>query len=529
MTSFNQFKSVEKLRELERNPIDLAQEGVLTPKRAEEMVVSGLGIKMLYATERVTHKVVENLFELAEEADVFSKIQDMQAGEVVNRIEGYECENRSVLHTAMRDFFDKRNNSPKAKEATELAYQELEKLKYFLEDVKKQNFTDMVQIGIGGSDLGPRAIYLALEAFKKPDRKAHFISNVDPDDVHKVLADLDISKTLFVVVSKSGSTLETLTNEELVKKYIIERGLCPKDHMVAVTGKGSPMDNPEKYRASFYIWDYIGGRYSVTSMVGCVILAFTLGMEKLLDFLKGANAMDKLSLSKSPTENLPLMGALLGIWNRNFLHLPTCAIIPYSQAMVRFTAHLQQLDMESNGKRVNKKGGVVDYETGPIIWGEPGTNGQHSFYQCIHQGSSIIPLEFIGFKHSQYNDDVLVQGTYSQEKLLSNLFAQSIGLATGKHNDNPNKFFPGNRPNHILLANKCDPFTVGMLLSYFENKVAFQGFIWDINSFDQEGVQLGKVLANKIIDLFSKKRKNEEIDSKEFPIGQTYLKHLEEF
>jgi glucose-6-phosphate isomerase len=529
MPSFNQFKSVEKLRELERAPLDLTQEGVLSPKRVEEMVVSGLGIKMLYATERVNNKVIDNLFNLAEEADVFTKIQDMQAGEVMNRIEGYDCENRSVLHTAMRDFFDKRNTSPKAKEATELAYQELEKLKYFLEEITKQDFTDMVQIGIGGSDLGPRAIYLALEAFKKPERRAHFISNVDPDDAHKVLSELDISKTLFVVVSKSGSTLETLTNEELVKKYILERGLCPKDHMVAVTGKGSPMDNPEKYRASFYIWDYIGGRYSVTSMVGCVILAFSLGMEKLLDFLKGAGAMDKLALSKTREENLPLMGALLGIWNRNFLHLPTCAIIPYSQAMVRFTAHLQQLDMESNGKRVNKKGDVVDYETGPIIWGEPGTNGQHSFYQCIHQGSSVIPLEFVGFKHSQYSDDVLVQGTFSQEKLLSNLFAQSIGLATGKYSDNPNKFFPGNRPNHILLANKCDPFTLGALLSYFENKVAFQGFMWNINSFDQEGVQLGKVLANKIIDFFAKSRKKEEIDPKEFPVAQSYLHHLEEF
>jgi glucose-6-phosphate isomerase len=299
--------------------------------------------------------------------------------------------------------------------------------------------------------------------------------------------------------------------------------------MVAVTGKGSPLDNPEKYRASFYMWDYIGGRYSVTSMVGGVVLAFALGMEKFLVFLKGANAMDKISTSKNLSENLPLLGALLGIWNRNFLHLPTLAIIPYSQAMVRFSAHLQQLDMESNGKRISQKGEPVDFETGPVIWGEPGTNGQHSFYQCIHQGSSVVPIEFLGFKKTQYGDDLLVKGSLSQEKLLSNLFAQSIGLATGKKSDNPNKVFPGNRPNHILLASKLDPYTMGALLSYYENKVAIQGFIWGINSFDQEGVQLGKVLANKIIDLYIKKREKVELEAKEFPVAQAYLHHLEEF
>ncbi|MBM3191311.1 MAG: glucose-6-phosphate isomerase, partial [Chlamydiae bacterium] len=340
MGSFNQFDAVGKLRELERSPLDLTKEGVLTSKRVGEMVAEALGIKMLYATERVTDKVLENLWELAEEAKVFDKMHAMQSGEVINCIEGYESENRSVLHTAMRDFFERQQEGEKAKEATKLAYQELEKLKVFLEEVKKQDFTDMIQVGIGGSDLGPRAVYLALEAYKKPNRRVHFISNVDPDDAHKVLSSVDLSKTLIVIVSKSGSTLETLTNEEFVKRALIAKGLSPKDHMVAITGQGGPLDRSDKYRASFYMWDYIGGRYSVTSMVGGVILAFALGMEKFLEFLKGANAMDKVALSKNPKENLPLLGALLGIWNRNFLHLPTCAVIPYSQAMIRFTAHL---------------------------------------------------------------------------------------------------------------------------------------------------------------------------------------------
>lgn len=526
MSTFNQLSAVEKLRELERNPVDLTHEATLSPKRIEEMASKAAGITMLYATERISEKVLDTLFELADETNVIEKMNRMQSGEVINRIEGFECENRMVLHTAMRDFFDHQNESPKAKEATQLAYEELEKLKKFLENIEKFQFTDLVQIGIGGSDLGPKAIYLALKAFKKKDKNVHFVSNVDPDDAHAILDKLDLKKTLVVVVSKSGGTLETLTNEELVKKRFIEQGLSPKEHFIAVTGKNSPMDDPENYRESFYIWDYIGGRYSVTSMVGAVSLAFALGMEKFLDFLRGASTMDKIALSKEYKTNLPLLGALIGIWNRNFLHLPTCAIIFYSQAMIRFTAHLQQLDMESNGKRIDKQGERVDFETGPIVWGEPGTNGQHSFYQCIHQGTSIIPIEFIGFKESQYGDDIEVKGSTSQEKLLSNLFAQSIGLATGTKNDNPNKFFPGNRPNHILLAKKCDPFTVGAILSYFEHKVAFQGFIWNINSFDQEGVQLGKVLANKIIDFFIKARKQEEIDSKDFPQGQSYLKKL---
>jgi glucose-6-phosphate isomerase len=237
--------------------------------------------------------------------------------------------------------------------------------------------------------------------------------------------------------------------------------------------------------------------------------------------------MDKLALEEDPRKNLPLFGALLGIWNRNFLHCPTLAIIPYSHGLSRFTAHLQQCDMESNGKHITKDGKRVNFQTGPIIWGEPGTNGQHSFYQLIHQGSDIIPLEFIGFKQSQRGKDLEVKGTLSQEKLLSNLFAQSIGFATGKHSDNPNKRFEGNRPNHVLLAQECDPETLGKLLSYYENKVAFQGFIWGINSFDQEGVQLGKVLANQILDLFAKKRGKKTIDSAEFPLGQAYLDFIE--
>lgn len=525
MSAFNEYHSVKTLHKIAEKPVDLSKGGCLCPKRMGEMKAECLNLKLFYGTERVSEKTMETLFELATEAGVHEKMLAMQSGEVINKIEGFESENRMVLHTAMRDFFDRQSEEEQARQAAALAYAEMEKLKSFLDGIEKEDYTDMIQVGIGGSELGPKAIYLALEAFNKPGKRVHFISNVDPDDAANVIRRVNLSKTLVVIVSKSGTTLETLTNEELIRKKFQEEGLSPKNHFLAVTGKGSPMDNPEMYRKSFYIWDYVGGRYSATSMVGCVMLAFALGMEKLLDFLRGANSMDKVALEKDPKKNLPLLSALLGIWNHNFLGHPTTAIIPYSQAMSRFPAHLQQCDMESNGKRIDKQGKPVDFWTGPIIWGEPGTNGQHSFYQLIHQGTIVVPVEFIGFAESQYGEDTAFKGTSSQEKLLSNLFAQSIGLATGQKSDNPNKEFPGNRPNRVLMAKKCDPYTMGAILSYFENKVAFQGFIWDINSFDQEGVQLGKVLANKIIDQFAKKNKEEEYE-KEFPLGAVYIDHL---
>lgn len=526
MPSFMQLPSFNRLTELSHKAINLTQDDALTSKRIESMAVEAAGLKLLFATERVDDAVLADLAKLADEAEALRSMEKMQAGEVMNFIDGFESEHRAVLHTAMRDFFENRNQGKAAREATDLAYKELEKLKVFLHDIEANNrFTDLIQIGIGGSNLGPEAIYVALKAYQKPGRKVHFLSNVDPDDAARILRDVDLSKTLVVVVSKSGSTLETRTNEEFIKDRLKKEGLNPRDHLVAVTGKGSPMDDPEQYLASFYIWDYIGGRYSVTSMIGGVMLAFALGMDRFLDFLRGANAMDKVALKGDIRHNLPLLMALLGIWNRNFLDHETCAVIPYSQALSRFPAHLQQLDMESNGKHVDKAGHFVTFQTGPIIWGEPGTNGQHSFFQSLHQGTTIVPLIMLGFRESQYRDDFNYKGTMCQEKLLSNLFAQSIALAQGQKSANPNKEFSGNRPNRIILADRLDAYTMGTILALFEHMVAFMGFIWNINSFDQEGVQLGKVLALKCIDLFAAKH-NGKVDSKAFPLGSAYLKHL---
>ncbi len=527
MSRFLELRSVQKLEKLAQAPLDLSKEGSLTPERISKLRLSMTGFDLLYGTERVTPEVMNALYELADEAHALKKMTAMQAGEILNKIENVESENRAVLHTAMRDQFEIKQSAPEAANASQMAQRELKKLEKFLAKLDQGNkYTDIIQIGIGGSDLGPRALYLALQAFAKPDRRAHFISNVDPDDANAVLDSVDLKKTLVVVVSKSGSTLETLTNEEFARTRFKKMGLDPKEHIIAVTGEKSPMDDPSRYLASFYIWDFVGGRYSATSMVGAVMLGFTLGFHGFQEILRGAHMMDRHALTAPLKENLPLTSALLGIWNRNFLHLPTVAIIPYSQALIRFPAHLQQLDMESNGKRIDKMGRVADFSTGPVIWGEPGTNGQHSFYQLIHQGTDIVPLEFMGFRKSQHSHDLEVHSTLSQEKLLSNLFAQSIALAGGQKNDNPNKFFPGNRPNRILLADRLDPFTMGAILAYYEHKVAFQGFIWNINSFDQEGVQLGKVLAMKILDLFKARRTKGA--AAPFPLGEAYLRILNE-
>ncbi len=498
----------EHLKRLASEGVNLKKE--LSPERIRQFQAEGAGLKLSYATELVSVPILDGLIEFAEKKEALKWMKRMQAGEKVNN-----GENRPALHTALRA---KKGSSPEARAARV----ELDKLQDFLPSL--DHYTDIVQVGIGGSALGPEAVYHALKAYSIPGRKAHFISNIDPEEVTDVLRSVPLSKTLFVIVSKSGSTMETVTNEAFIRTELLKAGLDPAMHLIAVTGKGSPMDDPEKYRASFYVWDYIGGRYSVTSMVGGVLLAFTLGFETFSQFLDGAHAMDQVALNSSPRDNLPLLGALIGVWNRSFLNFPTVAVIPYSHALSRFPAHLQQLDMESNGKRVDRQGRPVDYVTGPVLWGEPGTSSQHSFFQLLHQGTTIIPLEFIGFQESQFGHDLLLDGSTSQEKLNGNLLAQALALATGQHSQNSNQEFPGNRPSQMIIAKRCDAPTVGALLAYYEHKVAFQGFLWNINSFDQEGVQLGKKLAHQMIDALVKTREGVPIpDPLDQALAQLFL------
>ena len=529
---FTKTAAFRALQELAKKPLDLTGAGALHPARIAKMRASACGFDLLYATQQVDDAVLAALKALAQETRVTDRFRMLMSGEVMNRIEGFESENRQVLHFSSRDVFDDLPDPAPAAataDAVKRVRRELAKLKAFLGEVDQKKianaqgeaFTDLVNVGIGGSDLGPRALYLAMLRFRQKGRRVHYISNVDPDDAAQVLDGLDLSRTLVNVVSKSGATLETLTNETLVRDAFQKRGLVPEKHFICVTGEGSPMDNPQRYLRSFYMFDYIGGRYSATSMVGGASLGFALGYENFEEILRGAREMDLCALGADPESNLPLLAALIGLWNRTFLGHHTVAVLPYSQALVRFAAHLQQLDMESNGKGITRDGKTVEYPTGPIVWGEPGTNGQHAFYQLIHQSRTAVPCEFIGFRQSQYEVDLDVKGTSSQQKLLANLLAQSLGLAGGQKSANPNKFFPGNRPNSVLIGDRLTPRALGALLAYYENKVAFQGLMWNINSFDQEGVQLGKVLANRLIDHLSTSGSKDESQD---PLGWALIK-----
>lgn len=515
-----------KLKKLAEKPFDLTQEGNLDEARIAKYQSNALSFKVLYGTERVTEEVMEALNALAEESGALDCLRKMQEGEIINKIHGFPSENRAVLHTATRDFFSSPQTAAQAADAAALCRKEIDKLKEFIRKIDQVNrFTDVVLIGIGGSELGPKANFMAMQYLKSSSRNFYFWGNVDPDDGASIVRNLNLATTLVLVVSKSGTTLETLANELFIKNMFIQHGLDPKEHFVAITGEGSPMDDKTQYLESFYIWDWIGGRYSSTSMVGGVLLALAAGFEAYWEFLRGASEMDRIALNPDLKQNIPLLLALLGIWNRNFLKIPTLAVIPYSQALQRYPAHIQQLDMESNGKHVTREGREVCHQTGPIIWGEPGTNAQHSFYQLIHQGTDTVCLEFIGFKESQYGQDLIVDGTTAQEKLLANLFAQAIALAQGQKQENPNKEFKGNRPSHIILGEKLTPHALGALLALFEHKVALQGFIWNINSFDQEGVQLGKVLANKILASF--KLKHAGKSNTDYPLGEAFIQQLD--
>jgi glucose-6-phosphate isomerase len=344
---------------------------------------------------------------------------------------------------------------------------------------------------------------LALENWADREGKrglqAAFISNVDPDDASRVVASVPLDRTVFVLVSKSGTTQETLANELFVQEKLRGAGLDPGKHIVAVTSETSPLARNSAYLDSFYIDDFIGGRYSSTSAVGGVILSLAFGPGVFREILGGAHEADMLALEPEPLKNAALLDALIGVWERNFLKMPCTAILPYSQALSRFPAHLQQLDMESNGKRVNREGVPVGYATGPVVFGEPGTNGQHSFYQLLHQGTDSIPLQFVGFAESQRGEDVVVEGSASQTKLNANLAAQILAFAKGRADREGNKDFPGGRPSSLIYGERLGPAALGALLAHFENKVMFQGFVWNLNSFDQEGVQLGKALTKKAL------------------------------
>jgi len=505
-----------------------SEDGPARVKRYSASIIDGLHYN--YAAKKVDEKILATLQDLSDEQALVKKYECLLQGEPINT-----GEKRLVLHHLTRHLCSDEtgngdgpcNGNASSSNAQNISlkdihafYQrEAKKVREFTDRIHSRAilsssakpFTDVVQIGIGGSDLGPRSLYLALKEYahqmKEEKMRGHFISNIDPEDAMSTLSRLDVSSTLFIIVSKSGTTEETLANEKLLLKFLETQDIKePKKNILVVTSESSPLSYDASYLQSFFIDDYIGGRYSSSSCCGLLLLSLCFGNALLSSFLQGAHLADVGAKNPKIRENAALMDALIGVYESSVLHYPATAVLPYSQALSRFPAHLQQLDMESSGKQVNRNFQYIDYPTGQLLFGEPGTNGQHSFYQFLHQSRQVVPLQFIAFKESTIS--CLSQDGKPQlcacirenhKKLLTNLIAQIYAFAVGKEDgENANKCFEGERPSSLIYGDKLDGKMLGALLAHFENKVMFQGFLWNINSFDQEGVQLGKMLAKKI-------------------------------
>jgi glucose-6-phosphate isomerase len=440
-------------------------------KRFENFHLELDGLLLDYSRQRVTAKTMILLCDLAKTTGVESWRNKMFAGKNINHTEG-----RAVLHTALR------TPKPDKQVADTLA-----RMKKFSDAVRKGKITDVVNIGIGGSDLGPHMVCEALRSISDGPR-AHFVSNVDGAHLERTLQDLKPTTTLFIVSSKTFTTQETMTNALAAKKWAKNA-----KNFAAVT---SNIEAAKKFGIAenniFPMWDWVGGRYSLWSAIGLPI-CIAAGFKNFRQLLDGAHAMDEHFKTAKLDKNIPVILALLGIWQRNFGGARSLAILPYAQSLSLLPAWLQQLDMESNGKSTDRDGKPVTYQTSPVIFGEPGTNGQHAFYQMLHQGTNIIPCDFIAVKEPMSG----LKGHH--EKLLANAIGQAQALMQGQENALPWKRFEGNRPSSIILLDKLDPYHLGMLLALYEHKIFVQGVIWNLNSFDQWGVELGKTLANNIL------------------------------
>lgn len=470
-----------------------------------------------YSKNRITEKTMALLVDLAMQADVTGWRDKMFTGEKINF-----TENRAVLHVALRN----RSNRPihvDGKDVMPAINAVLEQMGRFCDTVREGKWkgytgkaiTDIVNIGIGGSDLGPVMVTEALKAYGKPGFTPHFVSNIDGTHLAETLKYLDAETTLFIIASKTFTTQETLTNAHSARDWFLRRAgdeAAIAKHFVAVSTNAEEVSRfGIDTKNMFEFWDWVGGRYSLWSAIGLAI-ALYIGMKNFESMLAGAHEMDEHFRTAPLDKNMPVILALLGIWHNNFFGAQTHAILPYDQYLHRFPAYFQQGDMESNGKRVNRQGDLVGYSTGPIVWGEPGTNGQHAFYQLIHQGSKLVPADFLAPINSQNP-----LGRH-HEILLSNFFAQTEALMKGKTEDEaraeilaggmdpeaaerllPHKIFEGNRPTNSILFNKLDPKTLGALVALYEHKIFVQGIVWNINSYDQWGVELGKQLAKAIL------------------------------
>ncbi len=460
------------------------------PGRAERYVVEAGDLRIDYSKQPLNDDVLADLLERARDAGVESRRDAMFAGEHIN-----VTEDRAVLHTALRAPRDAVVEADGENVVPDV-HEVLDAMSAFADRVRADDrITDVVNIGIGGSDLGPAMAAQALEAFGHPRITCHFVSNVDGADIHRTLQRVEPASTLFIVASKTFGTIETLTNARTARSWLVEAlgDDAVADHFVAVSTNAERVAEFGIDTANMFgFWDWVGGRYSVDSAIGLSLMTL-IGPDGFRSFLDGFHTIDEHFRTAPLEQNAPVLLGMIGTHHSDDLGRDTKAVLPYAQELARFPAYLQQLDMESNGKQVTLDGDLVAGDTGPIVWGEPGTNGQHAFYQLLHQGTRIVPVDFIGFatpNHPYRNHHDL---------LMSNLFAQAEALAFGRRNpDEPHRDFPGDRPSTLILADRLTPSVLGQLIALYEHIVFVQGTVWGINSFDQWGVELGKELANRI-------------------------------
>jgi glucose-6-phosphate isomerase len=495
------------------------------PERGERMTLEACDLYLDYSKNRLTDETIQLLLKLTDMVNLRQQIDDMFSGKKINI-----TENRAVLHVALRApetvtvTVDGENVVPQV-------HAVLRKMRDFSDRVRSgdwkgytgKKIRNVINVGIGGSDLGPAMAYEALRPFSDRDIGCQFVSNIDPTDLVEAINTCNPEETLFIICSKTFTTLETLANARSARKWLVDAlgdESAVRNHFVAVSTNTREVERfGIDTENMFEFWDWVGGRYSYDSAIG-LSLMISIGPKNFEGMLAGFRAMDEHFRTAPFDRNMPVLLGLIGIWYNNFCGAETIAILPYSQYLWRLSSYLQQLDMESNGKTVDRDGqGITDYQTGPIVWGQPGTNGQHAFYQLIHQGSKLIPCDFIGF--AEANNPL---GDH-HNLLMSNFFAQPEALAFGKTRDQvqeegipapqvPHRIFFGNRPSNAILAHKLTPNLLGQIIALYEHKVFTQGCIWNINSFDQWGVELGKVLANRIVpELEAEKRPDLKHDS----------------
>jgi glucose-6-phosphate isomerase len=486
------------------------------PQRGENLTVEGAGLVLDYSKQRVTPETIDLLVALADSVDLAAHREAMFTGQHINT-----TEDRAVLHTALRLPKDAVLNVD-GQDVVADVHAVLERMAAFSDKVRSGQWTghtgkpikNIVNIGIGGSDLGPVMAYEALKHYSRRDLTFRFVSNVDGADFVEAVVDLDPEETLFIVSSKTFTTQETMTNAHSARTWLLNAlhdEAAVAKHFVAVSTNAKAVSEfGIDTEQMFGFWDWVGGRYSMDSAIGLSTM-LAIGADNFAELLAGFHEMDEHFRNTPTRENLPALMGLLSVWNRNFLDIPTCAVLPYEQYLKRFPAYLQQLTMESNGKSVQIDGSPVGVDTGAVFWGEPGTNGQHSFYQLIHQGTSTITCDFLFFLRP-VTPLAAIDAPDHHDLLIANVLAQSAVMAFGKTAEEvaaegvpehlvPHKVMPGNRPSSTIVAEVLDPRTLGKLIALYEHSVFTQGVVWGINPFDQWGVELGKVMAKKITPL----------------------------